>query len=98
MNGYGRERQVGWLLALVLVGGPCVGSEPAKEASQSQDQGHKSAPGAPRSRDADVVVRSKAAADRLRPSSTAGRYDPNPTDWSQVPPWRQTSFFGVRAE
>jgi hypothetical protein len=44
------------------------------------------------------VVRSKAAAERLRPSSSASRYDPNPTDWSQVPPWRQTSFFGVRAE
>ncbi len=25
------------------------------------------------------------------------RYDPNGVDWRDVPPWRQTSFFGIRA-
>ena len=28
----------------------------------------------------------------------ADRYGPGPTDWSEVPPWRQTSFFGIRAQ
>jgi len=25
------------------------------------------------------------------------RYNPEGTDWSEIPPWRQTSFFGIRA-
>jgi hypothetical protein len=33
----------------------------------------------------------------LRPPGT-DRYDPNAIDWSEVPPWRQTSFFGIRAQ
>jgi hypothetical protein len=33
----------------------------------------------------------------LRPPGT-DRYDPNGTDWESVPPWRQTSFFGIRAQ
>ncbi len=38
---------------------------------------------------------SSAVADLLRPPGS----DPyaTPIDWSQVPPWQQTSFFGVRA-
>ena len=52
---------------------------------------------------------SKAAADAKRPrspflmppagSSGAGddRYNLERTDWSEIPTWRQTSFFGVRA-
>lgn len=31
----------------------------------------------------------------LRPPGSAGE---GPVDWSAIPPWRQTSFFGVRAE
>ncbi len=27
----------------------------------------------------------------------ADKYAADPTDWSEVPPWRQTSFFGIRA-
>ncbi|AGA30334.1 vWA domain-containing protein [Singulisphaera acidiphila] len=26
------------------------------------------------------------------------RYDPNANDWREVPPWKQTSFFGIRAK
>src|SRR5271157_1170140 len=54
-------------------------------------------------------VMSKAAADAKRPrssflmppagSSGAGddRYNLEGTDWSEIPTWRQTSFFGLRA-
>jgi hypothetical protein len=44
-------------------------------------------------------VTSKAAADLLRPpGSSSSRYGPNSIDWREVPPWRQTSFFGIRAQ
>lgn len=26
------------------------------------------------------------------------RYDPNANDWRDIPPWKQTSFFGIRAK
>ncbi len=46
-----------------------------------------------------VVSGAKA---RARPSPFltppgSDRYDPNGVDWRDVPPWRQASFFGVRA-
>jgi hypothetical protein len=51
----------------------------------------------------DVIVESVAARDRRDPGSsflqlpsTAPYRDP--TDWRAIPPWRQTSFFGTRAE
>ena len=51
---------------------------------------------------------SKAAADLKRPrspflmppgstTSQQDRYNLEATDWSEIPPWRQTSFFGIRA-
>src|SRR4051794_18904082 len=64
------------------------------------------APPRPAPRDAAITVRSRAAAERgntvpssefLRPPGT-GRYDSTPPDWRDVPPWRQTSFFGLRAQ
>jgi hypothetical protein len=45
-----------------------------------------------------VVSKEKATAagsQFLRPPG-AGRYD-DPPDWRDVPPWRQTSFFGIKA-
>jgi hypothetical protein len=29
---------------------------------------------------------------------SADRYNPGGPDWSEIPPWRQTSFFGIRAQ
>jgi hypothetical protein len=44
-------------------------------------------------------VKSKASADLLRPPPPgSSRYDPGATDWREVPLWRQTSFFGIRAQ
>jgi hypothetical protein len=53
-------------------------------------------------------VISKAAADARRPKSPLlappgsiatgpDRYNLEPVDWSEIPPWRQTSFFGIWA-
>ena len=38
----------------------------------------------------------QAAAEFLR-AARRDRYDPDAIDWRDVPPWRQTSFFGIRA-
>ena len=77
----------------------------------SRRQGRRKA--APSTRSSDPLpppqVMSKAAADAKRPrspflmppagSSGAGddRYNLEGTDWSEIPTWRQTSFFGLRA-
>ncbi len=53
-------------------------------------------------------VMSKAAADLKRPrspflmppgsaTSAQDRYNTEVTEWNEIPPWRQTSFFGIRA-
>jgi len=41
-------------------------------------------------------VTSRAAADLLKPPHS-DPYGPGEIDWRDVPPWRQTSFFGIRA-
>src|SRR4051812_14469420 len=55
-----------------------------------------------RARDAEPKVTSQAAADLLRPptvgAGSGDRYGQGSVDWRDVPPWRQTSFFGIRAE
>lgn len=45
---------------------------------------------------ADPPGSAQAASDLLRPPGSDDRYGPT-IDWRQVPPWQQTSFFGVRA-
>jgi hypothetical protein len=55
----------------------------------------------PKARDAEITVKSRAASpgtsEFLRTPGSS-RYDTNPPDWRDVPPWRQTSFFGLRAQ
>jgi hypothetical protein len=72
--------------------------------SSVRDIVHAETPAPPASPDPQVKplelpqrVTSKAAADLLRPPGSS-RYDPNAVDWREVPPWRQNSFFGVRAQ
>ncbi|MFO0909578.1 MAG: vWA domain-containing protein [Isosphaeraceae bacterium] len=49
------------------------------------------------------LVVSKAKQSREQPRSVflqgpgADRYDTEPGNWSEIPPWRQTSFYGIRA-
>src|SRR5512135_258978 len=90
--------QIGWPLALALLARPGAGSAPSEDRSAGKSPGAKLVPSQAKPHEAELVVRSKAAAERLCPPSTDSRSAPNPTDWSLVPPWRQTSFFGVRAE
>lgn len=51
-------------------------------------------------------IQSKAKSDRLKPKSSflnppgglgSIRYGSDDLNWSEIPPWRQTSFFGIRA-
>ncbi len=57
----------------------------------------------PRPRDDGPKVVSKAKASDSGKGSQflvppgADRYDPSLDDWSEIPAWRQTSFFGIRA-
>ena len=71
---------------------------PKKPATPNRSGTPKAAPG-PR-----VLTRSEMQKPRspfLQPPGSEGvetdRYGPGPTDWSEVPSWRQTSFFGIRA-
>jgi len=89
---------------------PKPAARQARPASQGDKGGGKAAPST-RSKDPlpPPQVMSKAAADARRPrspflmppagSSGAGqdRYNLEGTDWSEIPTWRQTSFFGLRA-
>jgi len=46
---------------------------------------------------AETAGRSKSGSEFLRPPGES-RYDPDGIDWRDVPPWKQTSFFGIRAK
>ena len=50
----------------------------------------------------EIIVRSADEAARgsdfLRPPGSPDDPYADPVDWSRVPPWRQTSFFGLRAQ
>ncbi len=89
---------------------PKPAAKQARPASQGDKAVGKAAPS---TRSSDPLpppqVMSKAAADAKRPRSpflmppagTSGngqdRYNLESTDWSEIPTWRQTSFFGLRA-
>src|SRR5262249_21242172 len=88
-------RPLSFLLALALA---------SQAAAQSQpDRAEKSEKPKPAAKDNGPKVVSKAKDDETRGKSTflrppgAGRYDPESIDWRDVPPWRQASFFGIRA-
>jgi hypothetical protein len=83
---------VTWILTAALLATAVQGVGRAQPPAPSTE---------PRSKAPEIPQRvtSKAAADLLRPpGSNASRYDPNAVDWREVPPWRQTSFFGIRAQ
>jgi hypothetical protein len=92
------------IAALALLDLVATSHAGAQTASRAQERPPAApAPGRPepksRPRGAELRVTSKAAADLLRPPpSGSGRYDPGAIDWREVPPWRQTTFFGIRAQ
>jgi hypothetical protein len=84
----GREQvsaRARWLLVAALLTWSCaVQAESARKDRDAEPQ---------------IVPKATAAptSDFLRPPGSS-RYDPNTADWRHVPPWRQTSFFGIRAQ
>lgn len=77
---------------------PRVEAKPAPRPAEGPPGASK--PGGPRSRpvDDEPVVMSAEAMDRARGRQPEkDRYGQGP-DWASLPPWRQTSFFGIRAE
>ncbi len=83
---------------------PAVAGAPREEAGRRQAPGRKPGPGLrtrcrrPRphaGRDGEAQEPVPPAAGRIR---RGDRYGPDGAiDWSDIPPWRQTSFFGIRA-
>jgi hypothetical protein len=65
---------------------------PAQSTPRPGDSGPRVKP-----RDDGPRVTAQGAADLLRPPGES-RYGSGAPDWRTVPPWRQTSFFGIRAE
>jgi hypothetical protein len=45
-----------------------------------------------------VVPKEKARTSSFLRPPGSGRYDQDGTDWAEIPPWRQTEFFGIRAK
>ena len=81
--GHRRRRvRAAWLLVFLTLAGPSW--------SHAQTPAKGRADGGP-------TVRSRAAADLLKPP-TSDPYGSGEIDWRDVPPWRQTSFFGIRAK
>lgn len=91
-----------WPLAVCLAVVALAVAAPGPALDQNTGSTKKAAPKA-KPRDAEVKVVpadvpgvSKGGSEFLRlPGSN--RYDSNATDWRDVPPWRQASFFGIRA-
>jgi hypothetical protein len=93
------------LALLVLAAGSRVQAQTPAPAPSAARPSATTSPTPPvaktQPRDAEPRVTSRAAADLLRPPApgvVAGRYDPTAIDWREVPPWRQASFFGIRAQ
>ena len=86
---------------------PKAESKPARKKPKPKPKEKKQKKAADDS-SAPPVVMSKAAALARRPRSIflappgstsrdGDRYSQQETDWSEIPPWRQASFFGIRA-
>ncbi|MDR3637509.1 MAG: VWA domain-containing protein [Isosphaeraceae bacterium] len=94
-----RRRTAALLSSLLVLGLSLPGAAEEKPAASSTVK----APAAPKNakpKDAEprVIPTEQERSSRfLRPPGT-DRYDPSGIDWESVPPWRQTSFFGVRAQ
>ncbi len=78
---------------------PTSAGEPAKtkpkvkETPPTRTSSSRSKPGD----DQPVVMSAEALAKARGKTGDKDRYGAGP-DWSEIPPWRQTSFFGIRAE
>jgi Mg-chelatase subunit ChlD len=91
------------LLGLVLLN--VAGSDAARAQTSARPVAPRSKTKA-RASDAEIKVQSRDAAQKNLSKTAAelllppgrGRYEDGPIDWRDVPPWRQTTFFGIRAQ
>lgn len=91
MTRRGDGQRLACVLALALgVAASVVEAQTSKKKRKASDV-------EPKVMSAESQVMSKAASEFLRVPQ-ASRYDPGAVDWREVPPWRQTSFFGIRAQ
>ena len=82
-----------------------AGSSPAPSGPRAKKPSATHPPSRAPDLDADVRVRTKVEMEKLKSpfllapgGSPEDRYGPDgAVDWSDLPPWRQTSFFGIRA-
>jgi hypothetical protein len=82
---------VRWLMSLAFLASPIAVSGQEKKAEEKA----KAVPKA-KSDEPKIVSGSRKMSEFLR--KPGDRYDPNGIDWRDVPPWRQTSFFGIRSQ
>lgn len=100
------------ILMVFLGAGEPASPTKSKDAPPSKPAADPGAPAKPKSappavkRSQGPRIMSRAEADRRKPrsaflgppgASPADRYGPDEPDWREVPPWRQTTFFGIRA-
>jgi len=84
-------------LIAATVGGAAFGQGPATPAAPGGSAAKARVKPRPRPVDDGPVVMSSEALDKARGRpSEADRY--GEPDWREVPPWRQASFFGLRAQ
>jgi von Willebrand factor type A domain len=93
------------IVTLALVFGPA--NTPllfAQTTAPAADAGVKPKPKT-KPREVEIKVRSRAAVEAARTAPSeflrppgATRYEPDGTDWRDVPPWRQAAFYGIRAQ
>lgn len=92
-------RRIAAFLTCLLLLGASVASAADKPPTADAP---KPAPASPKSKARDaaprVIAKDKERSSTFLRQPGADRYDPSNVDWESVPPWRQTSFFGIRAQ
>jgi hypothetical protein len=74
------------VLALALLACPAAGQGPGSKTTKVKDV------------DPRIIPKEKEHSSVFLRPPGADRYDPNGIDWGSIPPWRQTSCFGIRAQ
>jgi hypothetical protein len=87
-----RSHPAGWLLALAWTASSLAAGPEAPKPKKANARNAE-----PQVQSAEAHARSKPPSEFLRLPGT-DRYDPGAVDWRDVPPWRQASFFGIRAQ
>lgn len=85
------------MLGLIVLTVPVLGQQPAPSPAPPPPSSAPSAKAKARDAEPKVIPKAKERSSKfLRPPGT-DRYDQDEADWSELPPWRQTEFFGIRA-